>query len=403
MFKVYRSLLSIPHARAFVLAGFVARLSISMRALGAVLMVSQLTGSYALAGAIAAAALLGEAVASPRLGRLVDRYGQRRVLLVSVAVHTAGTLALVLSAQLSAPTWMLFATAALSGSAALQVGSLVRARWSALVEDSPALEAAFALESTLDELIFVLGPVLVTALALGVAPVAGLLGALVFTIVGSFSLALQRRTEPAPTGARDQLGSPTISKPGLRMLVATFVAIGAVLGTLDVAMVAFAGHAGSPAAAGVLLALVAAGSLLAGLAYGTRSWRWPLDKRFMASVVVLWGGTIPLVLAPNVAFMAPVAVLAGVAIAPTLIAGFTLVRKLVPSGALTEGLNWTITALGVGGAVGAWTAGLIADSSGGRTAFLAAVVAGGVAVIVAAFGKNSLRPREDRLSADSGE
>ena len=170
MLKTYRSLLSIPHARAFVLAGFVARLSISMRALGAVLMISQLTGSYGLAGAVAAAALLGEAVAAPRLGRLVDRYGQRRVLFLSLVVHSIGTLALVISAQLSAPNWVLLASAALSGAAALQVGSLVRARWSALVGGSPVLEAAFALESTLDELIFVLGPALVTALALGVAP-----------------------------------------------------------------------------------------------------------------------------------------------------------------------------------------------------------------------------------------
>jgi MFS family permease len=136
--KAYRSLLSIPHTRAFVLAGFVARLSISMRALGSVLMVSQLTGSYGLAGAVAAAALLGEAVAAPRLGRLVDRYGQRRALLVCLAVHSAGTVALVISAQIAAPSWVLLATAALSGAAALQVGSLVRARWSALVGGSPA-------------------------------------------------------------------------------------------------------------------------------------------------------------------------------------------------------------------------------------------------------------------------
>jgi MFS family permease len=393
MLKTYRSLLSIPHARAFVLAGFVARLSISMRALGAVLMVSELTGSYGLAGAVAAAALLGEAVAAPRLGRLVDRYGQRRVLLLSLAVHSAGTLALVISAQLSAPNWMLLATAALSGAAALQVGSLVRARWSALVRDSPALEAAFALESTLDELILVLGPALVTALALGVAPGAGLLGALVLTTVGSLALGLQRRTEPAPAGVRDLSERSAIRTPGLRVLVATFVAAGAIFGTLDVAMVAFTGQVGAPAAAGPLLALVALGSLLAGLTYGARSWRWPLDKRFVASVVVLWGGTVPLVLVPSVALMAPAATLAGVAIAPTLIAGFTLVQKLVPSGALTEGLNWMITALGVGAAIGAWTAGLIADSAGGATAFLIAVVAGGAAVIVAACGRSRLLTR----------
>jgi MFS family permease len=391
--KTYRSLLSIPHARAFVLAGFVARLSISMRALGAVLMVSQLTGSYGLAGAVAAAALLGEAFAAPRLGRLVDRYGQRRTLLVCLGVHSAGTLALVVSAQFAAPSWVLLATAALSGAAALQVGSLVRARWSALVGGSPALEAAFALESTLDELIFVMGPALVTALALGVAPGAGLFGALLFTIVGSLALALQRRTEPAPADVRDRSEGSTIGTPGLRVLVGTFVAAGAIFGTLDVAMVAFAGEVGSPAAAGPLLALVAGGSLLAGLAYGTRGWRWPLDKRFVASVIVLCAGTVPLALAPSVALMAPAATLAGVAIAPTLIAGFTLVQKLVPSEALTEGLNWTITALGAGAAVGACTAGLIADSAGGRIAFLVAVVAGGTAVIMAAWGRASLHTR----------
>jgi hypothetical protein len=89
--------------------------------------------------------------------------------------------------------------------------------------------------------------------------------------------------------------------------------------------------------------------------------------------------------------MVPAAAFAGVAIAPTLIAGFTLVQKLVPTGALTEGLNWTITALGVGAAGGAWTAGLIADTVGGNTAFLVAVIAGGVAVAVAAYGRSRLR------------
>jgi MFS family permease len=393
--ETYRSLLSIPHARAFVLAGFVARLSISMRALGAVLMVSQLTGSYGLAGAVAAAALLGEALAAPRLGRLVDRYGQRRTLLVCLAAHSAGTLALVISAQIAAPSWVLLSTAALSGASALQVGSLVRARWSALVGGSPALETAFALESTLDELIFVLGPALVTALALGVAPGAGLLGALALTIVGSLALALQRRTEPTPARVRDQSEGSAIGTPGLRVLVATFVAAGTIFGTLDIAMVAFAGQLGSPGAAGLLLALVATGSLLAGLAYGSRSWRWPLDKRFVASVVVLWGGTVPLTLAPSVALMAPAATLAGVAIAPTLIAGFTLVQRSVASGKLTEGLNWTITALGVGAAIGAWTAGLIADSAGGQAAFLVSVVAGGAAVVVAACGRGKLLLRRD--------
>jgi MFS family permease len=93
--------------------------------------------------------------------------------------------------------------------------------------------------------------------------------------------------------------------------------------------------------------------------------------------------------------MAPAAALAGVAIAPTLIAGFTLVQRLVASGELTEGLNWTITALGTGAAIGAWTAGLIADSAGGQAAFLVAVIAGGAAVMAATCGRGKLLLRRD--------
>jgi hypothetical protein len=136
------------------------------------------------------------------------------------------------------------------GSSLIALAADCRFRWS-----------AFALESTLDELIFVLGPVLVTALALKVAPGAGLLGALVLTVVGSLALALQGRTEPTPAGMRNRSAGSAIGKPGLRALVATFVAAGAIFGTLDVAMVAFAGQVGSPGAA-VIVAACGRGKLL---------------------------------------------------------------------------------------------------------------------------------------------
>ena len=115
-------------------------------------------------------------------------------------------------------------------------------------------------------------------------------------------------------------------------------------------------------------------------------------ERLILRLVGLWAGTALLVLAPTVVVMAPVAALAGAAIAPTLIAGFVLVQRLVPSDALTEGLNWTITGLGVGAAVGEWSAGLIA-AAGGSAAILVTTAAGGVAVLVAARGRGRLRPR----------
>jgi MFS family permease len=389
----YRSLLAIPHSRAFVLAGFVGRLPMAMRDLGCVLMISELTGSYWLAGATTGTLTLAQAAASPRLGRLVDRHGQRRVLLACLAIHAVGTLVLVASAQFSAPAWILLASAALAGAATLPVGSLVRSRWSALVGDSPDLEKAYALESSLDEAIYVLGPLIVTGLVVGVVPSAGLLGALVLTASGSLTLVAQRRTEPAVTAEQDRTDGRVIRVPGLLVLVATLVAVGAIFGAVDVAMVAFAEEAGSSGAVGPLLALYAAGSLVAGLAYGARSWRTPLHRRFLVSLAGLFGGTGLIALAHSVPLMALAVTVAGVAIAPTLIAGFRLAQKLAPPSALTEGLNWVSTALTVGGATGYWSAGLVADQAGGRMAFLVAVIAGGTAMLVASRWRNRLLVR----------
>lgn len=215
----------------------------------------------------------------------------------------------------------------------------MRSRWSALVGGSHDLERAYALESSLDEAIYVLGPLIATALAVGVAPSAGLLGALALTVAGSLALAAQRDTEPAASASRDHAEERAIRSPGLRVLVVTLVGVGAVFGTVDVAMVAFAEEAGSPGAVGPLLALFAAGSLVSGLAYGARPWRAPLHQRFLVSLAGLCGGTGLLALAHGVPLMALVVVAAGVAIAPTLIAGFGLAQKLAPLSALTEGLN----------------------------------------------------------------
>ena len=142
----------------------------SMRGLGCVLMLVALTGSYGLAGAVTATLMLSQALTDPWLGRLADRRGQRRLLVLALAAHSSGTLLLVLAAQAGAPARTLVPAAALSGAAVLPVGSLVRARWAGLVGGTPALDTAFALESVLDEAVFVVGPVLVTALAVGVAP-----------------------------------------------------------------------------------------------------------------------------------------------------------------------------------------------------------------------------------------
>ena len=365
----------------------------SMRGLGCVLMLVALTGSYGLAGAVAATLTLSQALTAPWLGRLADRHGQRRLLVLSLAAHSAGVLLLVLVAQTSGPAWTLFPAAGLAGAGVPPVGSLVRARWAGLVGGTPALDTAFALESVLDEAVFVVGPVLVTALAVGVAPAAGLLGPLVFAVVGSLALAVQGRTEPgSPPGIRPA-GRLAALSPGLLVLVLACVAVGIVLSVIDVGMVAFARERGSAGAAGPLLALFATGSMLAGLAYGAREWRTPPDRLFLFATAALCAGTVPILLADGILAMAISVAIAGVGIAPALISCSSLVEALVPRAMLTEGLTWVVTALTVGAAAGAALAGVAIDLGGSRAAFLVSLATGSLAVLVAVIGRGYLRRR----------
>jgi MFS family permease len=82
----YGAIFSVPGARSFTAAGLISRLPVAMMGLGIVTMVSQLTGAYGLAGALAATVALSVAVFGPQVSRLVDRHGQRRVLRPAAAI-----------------------------------------------------------------------------------------------------------------------------------------------------------------------------------------------------------------------------------------------------------------------------------------------------------------------------
>ncbi|UGY94834.1 MFS transporter [Streptomyces gobiensis] len=391
--RTYGPLFRLPGARAFVVAGFVGRFPMSMRSLGCLLMISLLTGSYALAGGVTAALTLAQAVAAPVLGRAADRHGQRTVIPVTLTAHGCGMAALIVLATQGRPAWALVGAAVLAGGSALPLGSLVRTRWTALVGGTPQLSAAFALESVLDEAIFVLGPVLVTALAVGLFPAAGLAGALLLTAMGSLGLAAARRTEPPRSrtmerGRREAL----LRTRGVATLLTVHAALGVFLGAVDVGIVAFATERGSAGAAGVLLALVAVGSLAAGLVYGgVRSWRFALPERFLLLAIALCLLSVPLVFARTIPVMALSAVLAGMAVSPMLISGNALVESLARRTKLTEGFSWLSSAVTVGMAAGTAAAGFLVDAGSSRSALVCAVLSAAVAAIAAAAGRRRLR------------
>ena len=388
--NAYRAVLAAPGARSFVAAAFIGRLSLPMLTLGTVVLVHSRTGSYALAGAVTAAAAVAFAAAAPSAGRLADRAGQARVLVASLAVHLAGLAALVAAAVADAPRWALLVAAVPAGAAFPQLPAMVRTRWAGLLAGDPALQTAYALESVLDEVVYIAGPVLVTILAAHLFPAAGLGGAAVLVTAGTLWFAGLRRTEPPPRPPGRRGGPRAIATPGLRVLAGVFAMTGVIFGALEVAMIAFAAGHGARALAGPLLALSAAGSLLAGLWYGTRDWHAPAHRRFTAALTALAAGTFLFSAAATIPQMAAAALAAGCTVSPALIAGFTLTERLLPRAVLTEGFAWLDAATGIGFAAGSAAGGLAADAAGARTAFMVAAAAALLAAAIATLGRRWL-------------
>ena len=249
MLTSYRRVFSYPGAFAFSFTGLVARLPIAMMTLGIVLLVSALTGSYALAGQVSAAYIIGNAGAAIPQGRLVDRFGQARMLYVDAALFAITTALMVLSITGDWALPLPHLLAALAGASIAPVGGLVRSRWAHLLDDESERHTAFAVEGVIDEAVFVTGPALVTFLSTLHAPQSGLLVALVVGTVGALALAAQRRTQP-PTHPHDQteLRAP-MPWAVLVPLTLGAIALGSLFGAEEVATVALASDAwaaGSP-------------------------------------------------------------------------------------------------------------------------------------------------------------
>lgn len=394
MFSTYRRVLAVPGAAKFSSAGFVARLPISMHTLGTVLLVAETTGSYAWAGAVSAFLVLAQALISPLLGRLVDRHGQARVLLPALVAHGLGLAALVWLALADAPVWTLFPAAGLFGGTYPQPGSLVRARWAHALGGSPLLPTAFSFESVVDEVIFVVGPVLVTYLSVQVWPPAGLLAAYGLVTIGGIALATQRRTEPPPhpAAAGEERRGSVLRLGGVKVLLLVGFALGCVFGSVEVATVAFTDERGTPGSAGWVLALLAGGSMVTGLWYGTVAWKTPPRRRLVLGVLLLTVVTLPLPLASSVAVLGALSFAAGSAISPALIAGFTLLDTLVPASSRTEGLAWFSTGIGFGVGASSSVTGQVVDASSGRAALLVTAASGLLAGALVLAGARRLRP-----------
>ncbi|MFJ8470377.1 MFS transporter [Kitasatospora sp. NPDC094011] len=421
-YRSYRRLFAAPGAAAFTLAGLLGRLALSMNGVSLVVLLAERRGSYALAGTVSAAGLVTGAIGMPLLGRLVDRYGQARVAVPAALYNAAPLAALLLCVRLGAPDWTLYLCWA-AAAAAPNLGGMARARWAHLYRDDPAARhLANSLEQALDELCFMAGPVLAMLLCTGLAPEAGLLTAGALGTTGALLFAAQRRTEPPLAGrslaepplagrssdgrssdgrssdvrssAGGKHGSP-LRVPGLRVLALTFLATGMVFGANEVTTVAYAETLGHRAAAGPLLALVAAGSCAAGLLFGLLTPRRAPATRFLLGAAAM-AGVLLLPLAAGLggaglALLGAALFAAGTATAPTMVTGMTLVQELLPQRQFNEGMAVAVSGIVVGISAGSALAGTLAEHAPPGTGYVLPAGAAALALLIALTGRRHLR------------
>ena len=217
----YQRLFMLPGAKAFCLSGAVARLPISMMSLGIVLALNHLYDNWTIAGTMSAAYVLAMSCVTPFYARAFDRFGQARVGRLALAVQIVAMLAFAFAALVRVPIPLLFALAIIMGLTQFSFGALVRTRWSyALrgVEDGEQLlNTAYAMEAAIDEIVFILGPILAAWLATSVHPVSQLFVPTVACGIGGTIFFSPKSTQPpviveqVSVAAHDD-GSPAASE-----------------------------------------------------------------------------------------------------------------------------------------------------------------------------------------------
>jgi predicted MFS family arabinose efflux permease len=400
----YGDLLRTPYAARLLGGTLLGRLPNAMAALAVVLFLRSQGAGYGLAGTLSALYGLAVAVGQPLLGRMVDRRGQPRVMTGAALLSAAGFVLLAVTGPSPLPLAVL--AVVLAGVATPPLEGGLRALWPTVLGEAERVQKAYALDAAAQEVLFTVGPLLVSAAVAAVSQAAAVVLTGVLGVAGTLVVVTARPSRQWRAERREAHWLGALRSRGLAVLLAACFFLGIALGAISLAAVAYGdAHGGGPVAA-VLLAANGAGALAGGLTYGARQWSSGPERQLRALSVGLAVCYPPLLLVPGVPWTALLAALAGIFLAPTLACGFLVVDRHAPAGTVTEAFSWVVTAVGVGAALGTAAAGLAAQHGGARAGFAVAAAGGAVACVVLLSTGRILtppnlesRPEKDRNGA----
>ena len=400
----YARLFSIPGTKAFCASGAVARLPMSMMGLGIVLALNHMYDNWTIAGVMSAAYVLATAAVTPLYARLFDRFGQRKVGPVVLTVQVIVMLGFAFAALMRVPIPLLFVLAVVMGMTQFAFGALVRTRWAYVLDRAgkgELLNTAYALESAIDEIVFIFGPILAAFLAASVHPVSQLFVPTIACAVGGAVFFALRDTQPPvlreitvvaagtddadvrlaaggaagaavsadhfdldrlKTGDRDRRKRNVLTYAGVLPLLAVFIVFNMAFTAFDTSMTAVMKSLHLDSVLGVQLAMLAVGSCMGALVFGSRELRGSRWRHMIMFLALMTVGFVVIHLCQgNLIVMGLVEILTGLTISPVFASGNLLVKETVPEESLTEGLSWVSTAGTMGASFGSMITGIVLD------------------------------------------
>lgn len=391
----------------FVIA-FIARLPFAMMVVGVLTVVVAARESVALGGLTSAAVGIGTACFGPLLGAAADRRGQRIVLAVVAVANAVALVGFTLVVYSSAAEPFVLLSAFAIGATAPQVSPMSRSRLVTIIaERVPAdrrartTSSTMSYESAADETVFVFGPFLVGVLATAIAPWMPLVIAagLILVFVGAFALHPSAAHVSTQRGADGRATSQVseLFRPRLLVVVLGMLGVGVFFGAMLTSLTAFMTEHGRPEEAGLLYGALGVGSAILALGVAFLPARFTLAARWLLFAGILFGGSIGLLWVREPLGMLIALAVMGCGIGPTLVTQFSLGAAFGPVDRSATVMTMLGSAMVVGQAIGAVSAGQVADAAGAQASLLLPVFA--AALVLLAGVVNALLARGGRAAS----
>ena len=388
----YQSLLREPHVAGTIAASVVGRLPIGMAVISILLFIQQVDKSYSRAGIASGLYVVGVAILAPYVGRLIDRFGPRPMLILGACAYPLALCALIAAVRSGASTFWLGVAAFVAGATLPPVSTCVRALLRRLLSDTAHLQAAYSLDSVLMESVFIVGPALVSLFAAFGWTIGAVVCAAALGSVGS--ILFMRAPAVHNWGANRAAHAPTLagtlSTPGLLPILGGTLLFSIGFGLFEVSVTAVAERAGSPAMAGVILAIASVGSAIGAFLYGSRSWPLSIAGQYKVAMCAMAVGLVALAPLEHLGWFCAVSLIAGAPMSTVLAAQSVLIAGMAPRQALAESFTWAATSLLTGVSIGIAAGGLILEHAPPSAALLAGALATGCGLVIAMAG---VRPR----------